>query len=396
MSMSAPLSRLGILEKVARMDCPSRSHYVFDPTGKILGYYGNSFSGKSRGCGQRGNLRVPRQCLRKIMMDTLIERDCNNEGQRKDLVQIHWGKKLVKYTTLKTQSSNNNDGNVGSENINGDQKIELAFEEGFSDTADLLIGADGVRSVIIQQLLSENNNKTQNVSKSETKPKLISSESSCNANKKPTDLSYIGIMIVLGITKDFFHPLLDERGFYTLDGEHRLFTMPFEGTRISDLEQLDVPFTNDGGINITTNLKRNRRYMWQLSYKLQSLEEASILSKSGPQILLNEVLRRTSGWHKPVQEMMRSTPLETIWGTPLMDREPNAIHEHLKKSQGPNRIIVLGDSIHSMSPFKGQGCNQALMDGPLLTSWLEKSTVDSAIKGFMREMTQRTHKKGDY
>ena len=38
-----PLAKLGLLETVARVDCPSRSHYVFKPDGTILGYYGNAF-----------------------------------------------------------------------------------------------------------------------------------------------------------------------------------------------------------------------------------------------------------------------------------------------------------------------------------------------------------------
>jgi hypothetical protein len=46
-----------------------------------------------------------------------------------------------------------------------------------------------------------------------------------------------------------------------------------------------------------------------------------------------------------------------------------------------------------MSPFKGQGANQALTDGPLLASWLQKASIDSAIKGFWREMEQRTASK---
>lgn len=74
-----PLAKLGLLETVARVDCPSRSHYVFRPDGTILGYYGNAFHNvgvedlsQRRGLGQRGNLRVPRQVLRRIMMDELL------------------------------------------------------------------------------------------------------------------------------------------------------------------------------------------------------------------------------------------------------------------------------------------------------------------------------------
>ncbi|KAL7463763.1 hypothetical protein ACHAXS_004117 [Conticribra weissflogii] len=43
-----------------------------------------------------------------------------------------------------------------------------------------------------------------------------------------------------------------------------------------------------------------------------------------------------------------------------------------------------------MSPFKGQGANQALADGPLLASWLLKSKLDSAVRGFMTEMARRS------
>ncbi len=39
-------------------------------------------------------------------------------------------------------------------------------------------------------------------------------------------------------------------------------------------------------------------------------------------------------------------------------------------------MTVIGDACHPMSMFKGQGANQALMDGPLLAQWL----LDSSSK----------------
>jgi len=36
-----PLAKLGVLEELAQLDTPSRSHYTFDHEGYILGYFGN-------------------------------------------------------------------------------------------------------------------------------------------------------------------------------------------------------------------------------------------------------------------------------------------------------------------------------------------------------------------
>lgn len=97
-----PLSRLGILEDVAQQDCPSRSHYVFAaPDGDIMGYYGNAFSSPQRGCGQRGNIRIPRQMLQKIMTErflAVVKKNGNSSSSR-----IDWDHALTDIRELKTE-----------------------------------------------------------------------------------------------------------------------------------------------------------------------------------------------------------------------------------------------------------------------------------------------------
>jgi len=337
-----PLQRLGLLEKVASLDCPSRSHYLFRSDGSILSYYGNAFCQK-RGSGQRGNLRLPRQVLRKLLMEKVQS-------------PIFFGKKLIQVEQQQPTSTPQDD-NDENYCLPPPPQLKLIFEDGSSESnIDLLVGADGIRSSVARSLFPEDNNNN--------------------------GLNYLGIFIILGIA-DFCHPLLDERGFYTLDGNHRLFTMPYEGCRVDDNPS-------------------DRRIMWQLSYRLEDIEKANLLKSAGSQVLKKEVLQRCSSWHDPVLKMINSTPLDTIWGTALMDRDPKDLMDQLLNRSSKNeptnavaadRIVLVGDSFHAMSPFKGQGANQALLDGPLLASWLQRASLESARKGFLREMMQRTRKR---
>jgi len=323
-----PLQHLGVLEDAANLDCPSRSHYLFRPDGSILGYYGNAFSVKG-GAGQRGNIRLPRQLLRRLLVEKVQS-------------PIIFSKKLVGVEEEDQQS-------IDGEKVIDIPRLRLVFEDGsLESNVDFLIGADGIRSSVIKSLF-------------------------------PSDggLNYLKVFIILGIS-DFHHSLLDERGFYTLDGNHRLFTMPYEGCRIDDCDK---------------NSKRQRRIMWQLSYQFEDLEEAKHLSSAGSKVLQQEVLRRCQSWHDPVLQMVHSTPLDTIWGTGLMDRNPAGLTDQLLSHKNAGRVALVGDAIHPMSPFKGQGANQALLDGPLLASWLERASFDAARKGFLREMMQRTRKR---
>lgn len=311
-----PLARLGILEQVAQQDCPSRSHYIFNPQGEILGYYGNQFS-KKRGFGQRGNLRCPRKVLQLIMTKRFL-------GLAKELncastAQINWNHILKDIRTM------------------AEGKVELRFENKNDPREfDLVVAADGVRSSVIEILAPQ-------------------------CQPRP-----LNVMTILGIAP-FHHPLLTERGFYTIgDGKHRLFTMPYQGDKYSE----------------------NRRIMWQLSYRLDD-DAAAAENSRNPQWLRTKVLGKCSQWHDPVPSLIQETPLETIWGTPLFDRSPK---ETERAFQSHPRILLVGDALHAMSPFKGQGANQALLDGPLISNWLQRGRVNAAVRGIWRELVARTDK----
>lgn len=415
-----PLAKLGILEQVCLHDTPSRSHYLFQaPKGDILGYYGRAFSAYNDDknddgihhqrvgfrTGQRGNLRIPRQKLREILLHELLLTEFNTtEGTDDNMcIEVRWGKRLIDFvhssnivTTpspcsaddIKSQAYLKEEQKKNEGSPTHDDFVTLFFADSTSDHVELLIAADGIYSTVQAKVEEDQHSNGKN------HDKLC-----CSINAPPpSTLKYIGIMLINGITLGFHHPLLDERGFYTVDGENRLFTMPFEGSYVDDHLKDFLSMEGEQLRECSATPSTRRRTMWQLSFRLPDVTLANQLRQGGPKCLLEEALRRCNTWHPPVCDMLRSTPLDCIWGSGLMDRMPNVNNIKVKngslKTQS-RRIVILGDAMHAMSPFKGQGANQALSDGPLLVDWLcrKGASLTVALSHFEREMIHRTRNK---
>ena len=348
------LAQLGVLEALARADCPSRSHYMLAaPRGKVLGYFGNAFT-NGRGVGQRGNLRVPRQQVRQILLDQLSSKS----------TRLKWNHTLQNIgfkngpSTTQVQDSitlEQPDQPISNQCASWKGPIQLWFANGTMDHADLVIAADGWRSTTLQ----------------------------CTTLKEdtPPQPRSLGIRIIVGLAVGVDHALVRESGFYTLGPGQRLFVMPFRGTTLDhDLSK--------------------RRTMWQLSFTetstvSDSFDQASNNDSNGlamSEYYWQQAKDAMSEWHSPVPQLVEATPISTVWGTLLHDRDPLAIWKWLQSSSSPvsNRMVVVGDALHAMSPFKGQGANQALADGAVVAQWLVRARLESAIQGAMREIVQRT------
>jgi len=274
----------------------STRHVVHTTEGKEITEWGMRTHSNTSDSPKRKNVHIPRQALRLELLEQLHNHDA-----------VCWGHRLLSFK----QSS--------------DKSIELSFQvngEIQNAKADLLVGADGIRSVVRSLSIGED----------------------------ATPLHYLGYMVILGICslddlKKVESPLLDSHTvFQTVNGRERIYMMPFEPNSI----------------------------MWQLSFPM-SQEEAKALSSKGS-LALKEQACQIAQWHMPIPQILKATDPKQISGYPVYDRA--LLTPELLKKAG--NVTLIGDAAHPMSPFKGQGANQALLDALLLARSLYNSCCCSS------------------
>ncbi|WP_409419387.1 FAD-dependent oxidoreductase [Marinomonas sp. RS-M-Aa-14] len=298
----------------------STRHLVHTPEGDVVGEWGMRkwvHSG-TKTAPKRTNIHIARQALRLALLDQLGGHDA-----------LHWGHQLVDFQ----------------ESEGG---VDLRFQVGGeikSAKADLVVGADGIRSVVRRLLITE----------------------------EATPLRYLGCIVILGICSladlgDIESDLLDSATvFQTANGNERIYIMPYAADSV----------------------------MWQLSFPM-SESDAKTLSAQGAQALKEEACRRTQ-WHSPIPQILTATSSSLVSGYPVYDRtllQP----EWLAKG---NNVTLIGDAAHPMSPFKGQGANQALLDALALarsiaagcrigSNWRDVGVRQAVLAEFEAEMLERS------
>jgi 2-polyprenyl-6-methoxyphenol hydroxylase-like FAD-dependent oxidoreductase len=302
----------------------STRHVVHTTEGKVIGEWGMRkwMQPDGKTSAKRTNVHIARQSLRLALLEQLGGQDA-----------VQWGHQLTSFKECKGEG------------------VELSFQVGGkikSAKADLVVGADGIRSSVRSLLIAENINP----------------------------LRYLGCIVILGICplaalEGLDSSLLDSATvFQTANGNERIYIMPYASDSV----------------------------MWQLSFPMPE-KEAKALSARGAQALKEEACRRTQ-WHDPVPQILAATQEAQISGYPVYDRE--LLDSEMLQQAGA--LTLIGDAAHPMSPFKGQGANQALLDALALaraiakgcrplSQWREAGLRKSVLTEFESEMLERCASK---
>ncbi|KAG2373972.1 hypothetical protein C9374_011637 [Naegleria lovaniensis] len=240
-------------------------------------------------------------------------------------------------------------------------KVVVTFENNTTMECDLLIGCDGLMSAVRREM-------------------QLDEDQDCSCNGYGVgdgygQAQYLGVAMINGIAdvtnNDNLRKLTKDAVFQVLDGHSRLFVKPFS----------------------------MNQSMWLLTYPLDmgttEMEEYLNHILPSKEKLKEQAIAKVATWSQPIPLFIGNTPVELIRG--------GLLHQSKQLSSLPSNkfkmTTIIGDAIHAMAPFKGQGFNNALCDVDELVGLLEKHLITdptfcfaSFNTKFEKEMVKRSYK----
>ncbi|KAI1385656.1 FAD/NAD(P)-binding domain-containing protein [Hypoxylon trugodes] len=250
-------------------------------------------------------------------------------------LSIQWGKRLTRIEQ-------------------GDDGVSVYFEDGTSAKGDIVVGADGVKSVVREYLLEKPNSDL--LSLVPLAAIVGQLELSGDAFKRQLELGHSGYLV-----------RSQELGFFNFCGLHE---------------------TNPDGVS-------GKHYWMWMTPDPNVAEPDHWLQNASQQEKLDHVLKSVAPLPPQFREIFEQTPASGITEKPYIWRDLQ-----LEQSSLPaGRVVLLGDAAHAMTPFRGEGGFHAFIDALKLSKvlgQLNASEVGNGVEGiktaiaeYNSEMLQR-------
>ncbi|MEV6846621.1 NAD(P)/FAD-dependent oxidoreductase [Actinoplanes sp. NPDC051411] len=230
----------------------------------------------------------------------------------------------------------------------GPDGVRVRLAGGRTDTADLLVGADGLGSAVRRGLVPE------------------------------AEVVDTGLRAIYGMTP--LDPALTAALPAALFGGSCPVQGPERRTLALGSYQPVTPPDRFGLTAVPEYMK------WTMVAPLHtySMAEPDFWAAS-PEALRSEALRCVAGWHPALVDLVRRCRPEVTF--PLAIRGAAHLPE---LPAGP--VTLIGDAIHATTPVGGTGANTALRDAALLTARLREvaggASLGSALAAYQREMRE--------
>lgn len=156
----------------------------------------------------------------------------------------------------------------------------------------------------------------------------------------------------------------------------------------------DLGFISFVGLHYTLPDGLSGRYYWNFMQTDPNVSDSGHwLQKASQQEKLDYTLKSISKMPSELREIFEMTPVEGI-------KPESYVWRDLELESLPaGRVLLMGDSAHAMTPFRGEGGYHTLIDGLVLSKILgelntggkfnDAAAVEQAVAGYSEEMLRR-------